>query len=312
MANSHEHEGIIELFRNAPGLAPHLLRAVFSQEVPRGHLEVSESVLVQMKPVENRADLVLRLRERATGKRKRGRVRLVIVVEVQLDTTARKRYTWPLYQAVLRARESAPTIVLVVTPRPNVARWAKRPIDLGGGLLWAPHVLGPSEIPVLLDPQDIEHRPELAVLSAVAHANRRKDGAELAGNVLESLAKLSRTKAMDDLQAAVYHDLVHATLGVAAKRVLKAMVDSGRYQYQSEFAKKYLAQGIAKGIEKGREEGRLEGEAALLAKQLTKKFGPLSAATKKRLEKASEKDLGRWAERILTAEKLTDVFAKPR
>jgi hypothetical protein len=55
-----------------------------------------------------------------------------------------------------------------------------------------------------------------------------------------------------------------------------------------------------------------KGEATMLAKLLAHKFGPLSAASRRRLAKASHEDLERWAERILTAKTLTDVFAKPK
>lgn len=81
-------------------------------------------------------------------------------------------------------------------------------------------------------------------------------------------------------------------------------MDPANYEFQSEFAKRYLSQGRAEGEAKG----RAEGEATLLSKLITLKFGPLDDATAGRLRDASTTDLERWAERILTANTLDDVF----
>jgi hypothetical protein len=91
-------------------------------------------------------------------------------------------------------------------------------------------------------------------------------------------------------------DLVYASLGEAARASLQAM-DPAKYEFQSEFAKRYLSQ------------GRAEGAANVLSKLLTLKFGGLDAATAERLRVASTVELERWAERILTAATLDDVFS---
>lgn len=61
-----------------------------------------------------------------------------------------------------------------------------------------------------------------------------------------------------------------------------------------------------------RVEGRAEGEAKLLLRQLALKFGALSEPTRTRVTQASEDDLTRWAERILTATSLEQVFEDPQ
>lgn len=53
-----------------------------------------------------------------------------------------------------------------------------------------------------------------------------------------------------------------------------------------------------------RAEGRVEGQRNLLAKQLKLKFGPLDEATQARIAGATPAQLGRWAERVLTASSL--------
>ena len=65
--------------------------------------------------------------------------------------------------------------------------------------------------------------------------------------------------------------------------------------------------------EQKKNEGRVEGEAAgrrgLLRKLLALKFGASSSETEERIGNATLEDVDRWAERILTADSLEDVFA---
>lgn len=65
---------------------------------------------------------------------------------------------------------------------------------------------------------------------------------------------------------------------------------------------------LAEGKQQGRAEGRAEGQRSLLAKQLRLKFGQLDAATEARLAKATPAELGRWAERVLTAASLDEIW----
>lgn len=62
-------------------------------------------------------------------------------------------------------------------------------------------------------------------------------------------------------------------------------------------------------IAEGEAKGRAEGRATLLTKQLTAKFGPLSDTERSRLATASIPDLEIWAERVLFASSLEQVFA---
>lgn len=58
----------------------------------------------------------------------------------------------------------------------------------------------------------------------------------------------------------------------------------------------------------GLERGRKEGESAILARQLSKRFGPLPEAIKNRLAEASIPQLEAWSEIILDASTLEEVF----
>lgn len=75
-----------------------------------------------------------------------------------------------------------------------------------------------------------------------------------------------------------------------------------------QWPQQWKEQGLEEGRREGRQEGRREGRAAILARQIERKFGELPSALQQRLEQASEAELEQWAERILFANSLEDVF----
>ena len=66
--------------------------------------------------------------------------------------------------------------------------------------------------------------------------------------------------------------------------------------------------GIEKGMQQGMQQGMRQGESALLERQLTRRFGPPSAETRARLQAATVEQLEQWAENILDATTLEEVF----
>ena len=62
------------------------------------------------------------------------------------------------------------------------------------------------------------------------------------------------------------------------------------------------------GLRRGMQQGRVEGERVVLERLLRRRFGQLSPATAERLGRASAADLETWAENVLDAERLGDVF----
>lgn len=72
-----------------------------------------------------------------------------------------------------------------------------------------------------------------------------------------------------------------------------------------EWEQELLEQGIEKGIEKG----IAQGEVAVVLRLLREKFGEVPQPLRRRIDTASAEQLLEWAERILTAETIDDVFA---
>ena len=69
-------------------------------------------------------------------------------------------------------------------------------------------------------------------------------------------------------------------------------------------------EGFEQGIAHGREQGRETGKAEVLLKQLRLKFARLSAEDRARVTAASTKQLDAWAEAVLTADSLAEIFAR--
>ena len=61
-------------------------------------------------------------------------------------------------------------------------------------------------------------------------------------------------------------------------------------------------------LNEGMQKGMQKGELNVLLRQLTRRFGPLDMATERRLQQASSEELERWADNILDAASLDDVF----
>jgi len=288
---SHLHEALLLLFRNRPALAPELLRDTLRVDVPRyTEARIESAELSDIQPAEYRADLVILLLD--------GVPVLAIVVEVQLSPDERKRFVWPAYVANLRARLELPVCLLVVTANHATARWAASVIDLGGGNRYVPLVLSPSGVPEVTDESAARADPELAVLSAMAHGHDADSSKAARIAAAAHVASL----ALDENRSRLYVDLVLASLSEAARRELQLM-DPAKYEYQSEFARRYVAQGKA--------EGNVEGRAAVLLRLLSQRFGVLPTETRNRISTASIEELDAMGGRLLTAQNLEEALGPP-
>ncbi len=228
------HEILVELFRQRPELGPELLSACAGFRLEGAKAERGSIDLSQVAPTEYRSDALTVLRNPA------GKAIAAVIVEVQLGEDEDKRRTWPLYVAAARASYRCPATLLVLAPDRAVARWASQAIELGHpGFALRPIVLGYAQVPRICDPATARKTPELAVLSAMAH--RDLETAEAAQAALPGLS--------EDLQK-LYWDVILSGLPELVRRALEVRMIKG-YEYQSDFARKYVSQ--------GREEGRVEG-----------------------------------------------------
>ena len=303
---SMAHEVLVDLFKKRPSLAAEILSDVLSVPMPAySEARLASVDLTEIQPAEYRADVVVTLLHGGTPVR-------VIIVEVQLAIDPRKRLSLPAYVTVSRAVHGCPAGLLVVAPDAHVAAWCAEPIEIGvPGFVLCPPVLRQTNVPVVTDAGEAARRPELGVLSAMAHGETDQ-GATIAAAVLPAL------QALDDERARFYCDLVYNSLNEATRRTLETIMKG--YEYQSDFAKKYVAQGRAEGRAEGRVEGRdegrslgrMEGEArAVLIALQARGFAVPEALQERILAQRDQECLERWLKKAIVAASLADVLDEP-
>ncbi|AUX28613.1 MULTISPECIES: hypothetical protein [Sorangium] len=291
---SMRHEVLVDLFRNRPSLAAEILVEVLGVALPTySEARVASIDLTETTPAEYRADVVVVLLDGDKPVR-------VIIVEVQLRKDDNKPFSWPAYLTVSRDQHRCQAGLLVVAPDPLVADWCAQPIEIGvPGFVLRPPVLRRSSVPVVTDPAEAVRRPELGVLSAMAHGETEQ-GATIAGAVLPAI------QGLDDERARLYYDLLYNSLNEAARLALEAMMKG--YEYQSAFAKKYVAQ----GRDEGRIEGRVEEAVRALLSVLRARGIAVPEAARERIVALKDPErLERWLEKAATAAALAEVLDDP-
>jgi hypothetical protein len=181
----------------------------------------------------------------------------------------------------------------VVCPTADAAAWCRKPIELGHpDWVLTPLVLGPDQTPVVTDPEEARHHPELTVLSALAHGSdphRRQ--------VLDALVGALAT--VDSDRGRIYHDVVRATLPEAAQRYLERTMSIGNYQFKSEWALRHI------------NEGRAEGEASALLTVLTGRGIEVPDDARDRITTCTDLDqLDTWLHHAITANSIDEVFVE--
>ena len=241
---SFVHEILVDLFRECPGLAPALVREAGRVELSRETVaRVTAGEFADLDIAEFRADVVVRLDDA------HGQAKDVLIVDVQLDRDKSKHVSWPLYAISARARLGCLPTLLVICLDDGVARWCAKaiPIDRNGSMFY-PMVIGPSDLPRFMGTdQDAERArafPELAILAAAAHS---REGGDDAGAARMAMVALQACEALDTRRSVRYADFILASLGEAARRALENLMSLSNYEFQSDFAKKYVKQGRDEG-----------------------------------------------------------------
>jgi hypothetical protein len=76
-----------------------------------------------------------------------------------------------------------------------------------------------------------------------------------------TVAALAATAGLDEDRARLYEDAVLSCMSEATRRVLEERMASGNYEVQSDFLRKYIAQGRVEGEAQGRAEGEAKARA---------------------------------------------------
>jgi len=156
---------------------------------------------------------------------------------------------------------------------------------------------------VVTDSAEVERRPELAVLSAMAHGDENVafDIVRAAVPVIEKL---------DDKRARFYYDVICSSVNEAARRALESMMKD--YVYTSPFAKKWIGVGRDEGRKEGLDEGMQSARSSDLLMVLRVRGIAVTDDVHQRI--LAEKDikrLERWLAKAAVASSLTEVFTEP-
>jgi len=95
---------------------------------------------------------------------------------------------------------------------------------------------------------------------------------------------------------------------MALPEALELAFEEAIQEIEEETQMSYITSVERVRLRREREEGKAEGFAALLSTQITRKFGTLPDWAKVRLVAADDMTLQCWAEQILDAESIEDVF----
>jgi hypothetical protein len=125
-------------------------------------------------------------------------------------------------------------------------------------------------------------------------------GATIAAAVLPAI------QGLDDDRVRFYYDLVYNSLNEAARRTLEAMMKG--YEYQSDFAKKYVAQGRAEGLAEGRTK---EAAHAVLTVLQARGLVVPDAARERILAQKDTERLERWLKKAVVAPSVAAVLDDP-
>jgi hypothetical protein len=254
MPPSVRHEAVLLLLRARPALLVELLRRASGLDLPGVETVTfaSESVR-ELAPIELRADAVI-----AFGREEDGPI---AIFEVQLAPDGEKRLAWPVYVAVVHRETGRPVLLVVLALDEETARWSREPIAIGPGATIVPYVIGPAAVPRIVDPEVARENVELAVLSALAHG-RDAGGPEVAARIaVATLEAVAAEGSLDDDRREIYADVVLAALGAAARASLEGLMQKGSYEFQSDFARHYIAVGREEGVALGEARGVALGEA---------------------------------------------------
>jgi hypothetical protein len=242
------HEFLTAVFRHCGELARELVRDQVTLPSSEWIARTTSGDLSQIIPTQHLVDLLITFHRRghdADGTPPE----LAILVEVQLAEDRRKQRTWPSYVANAAARLGCDVVLLVVTDKPSVARWARGPFGTSQMKL-IPAVFCLSEMPPRLLADEAPHLSVVSVLHALAHP----DEATLRA-ALRSLSMFP-----DELR-----ELCFVAITRAAPEAFRHSLESesmiAEHLFESEFVRHYYGRGKEAGLAEGKEAGLAEGEA---------------------------------------------------
>lgn len=291
------HEALHRIFHHDSEMLGKTFRALGLELPTPDTVSAISGDVTEIRPLERRIDTLLRC-ETVDGKA------YLVLVEAQRGCDLDKPFSWMYYLAYLADRYKLPALLLVVCHDRRVAKWASQPFKHGVGA-WAaltlrPLVVGPHNVPAVVDEEVARHDVLLAVFSVLTHANDAEIGA-----ILKAL--VSALKTLDDEEKA--YDLAELTgIGLEdtpAGMIWRQMMAMDTSFYRSSFSRQLRAEGHAEG----RAEGEAEGRVLSVARILDKRDILITEEQRVRLFTCDDlEQLDKWLDRAVTATRASEVF----
>jgi hypothetical protein len=215
---------------------------------------------------------------------------LAAVIEIQSASDDDKRWVWPAYLALARARHNCPTVLLVICPDQATSRWARQPIATGHpGFDLAPLVIDAATTPPPGPPGAPGPGPELAVLGVLTGAiDLDHDSGR--HQVLGILAAAG----LEEDQLETYTHLIRAVASAAARQALEALMTT---TFKDDFVDRIKA----------------EGKAGTVLRILAARGFEVPGSVRDLVLSCTDlAKLDQWAETAVTAASLEDIFAGDR
>ncbi|MFI6919405.1 hypothetical protein ACIBIZ_05570 [Nonomuraea spiralis] len=243
--------------------------------------------LTEIKPIERRADTIMMFTS-LEG-------RHVVISESQSKPDNSKTSSWAHYISHVHVKFGCPVTLLVICQDEATARWAAEPktIGLPGRPTLVIHavVLGPHNVPVIIDLAEAVNDVVLTMFSALTHALSEEVPA-----ILEVLADALDTT--DTTSAGHIAEQTEVGLGnTDARRIWRELMATKTYRYQSEYAQMLRAEGEARGA------------AKTLLLMLDDRGVVVPGAVRERISSCTDAALLEiWFKRAIHATSLSDIF----
>lgn len=159
--------------------------------------------------------------------------------------------------------------------------------------------------PIITEIEDAKRNVELAVLSAIEHGN--DTDVELATRIAS--AAVAASASVDAERSKMYLDLLQINVCETVRKAIEVTMSGAfGFEYQSDFARRYVAQGKAEGRIEGKAEGKAEGRVEIVLKLLALRFGSLTDAHEAHIRGAQDAQIDAVVARALTAQTLAEAL----
>lgn len=74
-------------------------------------------------------------------------------------------------------------------------------------------------------------------------------------------------------------------------------------------AEQLIQQGMERGLQQGLQQGKVQALRGALSRLLNARFGALTPSVQQKIDGAMPDQLERWIERVVTADRLDEIFA---